>query len=141
MASSRFRHHPFLFGSLPKRWCFVASRLLSSLVVLAALVQVIPIGIGVSQACVSEADPDVSVGRSLSVSTHFSQSWMTKPTCEARLADEKSSPPEPLHGGWGNVYTGLAIPKNQARCEKQGQVDGAVFCLVTLVDLGVRLQI
>ncbi len=141
MALSRVSHHSFLFGSHPKRWFFVAGRLLTSLVVLAALVQVIPAGIGISQTSVAESDPNAFVGKSLSASTHFFESWMTESTCAAQLTVAKSNPVEPLHGRWGNFDDALAIPKNLPRCETQGQVDCAVFCLVTLMDLGVRLQI
>lgn len=141
MARSQRLRHSSLFGSPPKRSCFVASRLLTSLVFLAALVQVIPVAVVSSRAGVGDADSQASVCESLTANTKAVESWVTQPTGATRLIRSKSNDSEPRQGGWGTFISVWAIPNSLPRGEKHYTVNGYACCLASLVDLNVRLQV
>ncbi len=134
--SQSSRRTPF-FGLLPSPGCLVASRLL---VVLAALFQFIPNGFASSQAFAAVSGFETDVSESLTANTHAVELGVTQPTHATRLA-VKSSDAEPLQTGWGTLGCALTIPASLCFCGQRCTVEGDSYCLVTLVELNVRLQI
>ncbi len=141
MARSQTIHHCYLFGSLPNRRCFVPSQLLTKLVIVAALVQIIPVGVASSRAGLANTDLQLSASESLTASTHPVQCWTIQPTGAGWLAVTKARDSELVQGDWGRFSSVLVMPSSLPNCEKQSAVGRDSCCLFTLVDLNVRLQI
>lgn len=140
MTRNRSSQRTACFGVLPNRWRFASRQLLTSLVFVAALVQVVPAG-WASSRLVADLSPDALINESLSVDTHAVEHWATQPTAVARVIDEKPTELEPLNDCAASAIRGLASLGFLQHCQTHcGQV-GHLHCLVTLVNLNVRLQV
>lgn len=132
--------HSACFGGFPKRWCFVARRILTSLVFIAALVQVVPVGLSSSRHA-SDSSPDSSLNESLSADTHAVDHWATQPTALTRVSGERSHEVEPLAGCSTPCLSTAVDPNFLQRWKARHDRGGHRHFLVTLVNLNVRLQV
>lgn len=128
------------FGGLPKQWSVVARRLLTHLVFVAALVQFVPVGL-TSTRLAADSNPDTSVTESLSAEVHAVNCWATQPTALTRVSGEKSNELEPLAGGLTTFLSTVVDPNFLNHWKARFNGGDHRRCLVTLVNLNVRLQV
>ena len=141
MAQNQIFLRSILSGKFPHRWSVVLGRMLAMLVVFAALVQVIPVGVGSSLTFAADSEQQTSVCGSLDASTHAAARWSTQSVGACRLVGIASRDAELSQGGFGLISSDLVSLSRLQSCEKQGSVDWDSCCLLTLVDWNVRLQI
>ncbi|TWT54921.1 hypothetical protein Pla22_25750 [Rubripirellula amarantea] len=126
---------PRLFAR--RRW-FVSSRLLTFLVLLAALVQVVPAGSAHANGlhCLSDA----SVTAELTASSHAIERWVTPPNVTAPVSrpDARVFPSSLSWIASAYCSTGLT---SLSFYERLGFIAQPHRCLTTLVTMNVRLQI
>lgn len=128
------------FRGLPKQWSVVARRLLTHLVFVAALVQFVPVGL-TSTRLVADANPDASANESLSAEAHAVDCWATQPTALTRVSGEKSNELEPLAGSLSGFLSTVADLNFLHHWKANLDLGDHRRCLVTLVNLNVRLQV
>ncbi|TWU46970.1 hypothetical protein Poly59_59440 [Rubripirellula reticaptiva] len=142
MERSLSNHRTSFSGLIPYRWCLVSTRLLTCFVVLAALVQFVPVGVLPFRANVADdGDHAGCVSECLTVNTHVVEPWMATPSSVVQLANRKSIESVPLQSSWIRWDRLGPLLGNPNRACKRCKSDTDSRVVATLVDLKVRLQI
>lgn len=140
MTRYEFSQNAACLRDFPRRWGFVAQRLLTHLVFMAALLQVVPVGMTSSRSAL-DSNPDASARESVSAGTHAVNLWATQPTSVTRVIDEKSNELESLDGGWFTFLGKMASPSLLHHWKTNCELGGHLRSRATLIDLNVRLQV
>jgi hypothetical protein len=141
MAHDQIFLHSFLSGECPHRWSVVPGRILAKLVILAALLQVIPVDVISSLTDPAASEQQTSDCVSLDANMHAAPCWATPWVSACRLADASSRDSEFSHDDVAQSSRIVVAPCGLRSCEKRCSVDWDSDCLLTLVDWNVRLQI
>lgn len=140
MTRFQSRQQSARFGGLSKPGCLVARRMLTYLVFAAALLQFLPVEV-TSSRLAADFHSATAGHESLSADAHVLDCWAVQPSALTRVSGEKSSEFEPLCDGLTAFLSTVAGLSH--RNDWNANFNGVSYrrCLVTLVNLNVRLQV